>query len=90
MLISKSVCVTISVEVITLIVYKVDVVKLLSDAGLTQYRIRKDGSLPQSTISKLRNKELSLTLSTLDKVCTILKCQPGDLIEWIDNEGQDV
>ena len=73
--------------VVKLIVYKADVLKLLSDAGHTQYKIRKDGSLPQSTLTKLKNQELSLTLSTLDKVCTILKCQPGDLLEWKEGQG---
>ena len=25
----------------------------------------------------------------LDVVCTILKCQPGDIIEWIPNEEEN-
>ena len=33
-------------------------------------------------------KSMAVKLSTLNKICTYLQCQPGDLLEWIpDPEG---
>ena len=31
----------------------------------------------------------AVRLSTLDAMCRVLQCQPGDLFEWIDDETED-
>ena len=71
-----------------MIVYKDDILALLSDAGYTQYRLRKENLLPESVMIRLRNNE-PITFTSLGKICSLLKCQPGDLIESIQDEGQD-
>lgn len=30
----------------------------------------------------------SIPLETLDKLCTVLKCQPGDLLVWMPDDGE--
>ena len=43
-----------------------------------------------ANISILKNgKAKALRFSTLDKICKILDCQPGDLLEWRDEESPD-
>jgi len=32
------------------------------------------------------NKARAIRFSTLDAICRELKCQPGDLIEWVEGE----
>ena len=27
-------------------------------------------------------------MDTIDKVCTFLHCQPGDIMEWVESEDQ--
>lgn len=71
-----------------MIIYSKDILGLLSNAGYSSYRIRKENIFPQSTLSKLRQGKM-INLTTLDKICTILECQPGELISWIQEKGQD-
>jgi len=63
-----------------MIVYK-DILKKLSDAGYSSYRIKKEGILPGSTIDRIRNGE-PINTSTLDTICKLCECQPGDLLSW--------
>jgi putative transcriptional regulator len=34
-------------------------------------------------------KSLAIKLSTLDKICTYLECQPGDILEHVPNPEPD-
>jgi putative transcriptional regulator len=49
--------------------------------------------LSQPTVSKLYNNEpqdvKTAKLETIDKLCAALECQPGDLIEYIPEEGTE-
>ena len=35
------------------------------------------------------NKARAIRFSTLDALCRELKCQPGDLLEWVPDEEDD-
>lgn len=38
-------------------------------------------------LSKLKTgKVKAIKLSTIDKICKILECQPGDILEFVDDE----
>ena len=37
----------------------------------------------------LANADLPVTTKTLGYICRIMKCQPGDLIEYIDSTDDD-
>jgi putative transcriptional regulator len=36
------------------------------------------------------NKARAIRFSTLDALCRELKCQPGDLVEWTNEESERV
>ncbi|MGO2314252.1 helix-turn-helix domain-containing protein [Brachybacterium tyrofermentans] len=45
-----------------------------------------------ANIAVLKNgRAKAVRLSTLDAMCRVLQCQPGDLFEWVDDgtEGAD-
>ncbi|MGP5387982.1 helix-turn-helix domain-containing protein [Brachybacterium tyrofermentans] len=43
-----------------------------------------------ANIAVLKNgRAKAVRLSTLDAMCRVLQCQPGDLFEWIDEETED-
>ena len=65
-----------------MICYKMDVLRALKGAGCTTYRLHKEKLLAGGTVQKLRSGNTSLTVENLNKICGMLKCQPGDLIEW--------
>ena len=70
------------------IVYKVNILEALKAAGYSSYRIRNEKIFAQYTVSQLRKGEL-VPWSTFEKICILLNCQPGDLIERIpDNDAK--
>ena len=68
--------------------YKMDVIKALKDAGYNSTRIREENIIPQSALQKLRKKEMVGNI-TLDQICSLLRIQPGELIEWIPDPEEN-
>ena len=65
--------------------YKADVLALLKAAGYPSTRIRAEKLLGQSYVQQLRHGELA-SWKTIDTVCRLLDCQPGDLLEYVADE----
>ena len=69
--------------------YKIDVMAAIREAGYTTTQIRKGNLADSSTLlgenalDKLRHGKM-VGAKALDQLCTMLKCQPGDLIEWVE------
>ena len=61
--------------------YKIDVLSALKEAGYNTNRIRKDKLMGESMLQKLRSGQL-VSWATIDMICDLLDCQPGDLIEF--------
>lgn len=55
---------------------------LLEEKNISSYYIRKHKITGEGTLTKLRNNEPVNTL-TIEKFCSVLGCQPGDLMEYI-------
>ncbi len=66
--------------------YKANIQEKLKEAGYSTYRLRQEKLLPESTVQKLRKGNVTITLESLGVVCSLLRCQPGDLIEWVPEE----
>ena len=62
--------------------YKVDVLAELKKKGYSSTRIREEKLIGQSYLQQLRRGEL-VSWKTLDTICALLDCQPGDLIEFV-------
>ena len=60
--------------------YKVDVLEALKRAGYSTYRLRQEKLMGERVSQQLRNVEI-VSWKTIDTICTLLKCQPGDLVE---------
>ena len=69
-----------------MIQYKIDVMKTLKEKGFTSTQMRINKILSESTMSKLRNKDASITMKNLDVICKLLNCQPNDIIEYVPDE----
>ncbi len=62
-------------------------IALLKEKGITTYRIRKENLISQATYQKLRTGEGIIDTRTIEKLCKLLDCQPGDIMEYVpDNE----
>lgn len=65
--------------------YKIDVQQELKKAGYSTYRLRKEKLLPEATIQALREKR-PISFKALSVICKLLNCQPGDIIEYEEDD----
>lgn len=65
--------------------YKKNIIEMLKEKGLSTYIIRQHKIFTESQLQQLRTDKL-VRQDILDKICTILDCQPGDLVEYVPDE----
>lgn len=65
------------------IVYKIDIIEALKNNGYSTYQIQKQKLLNQTTMQKFRNGNTNITVANVNTICTLLNCQPGDILEYI-------
>lgn len=68
-----------------MLVYKIDVLETLKESGYNSTRILKEGTISQGAMQKLRKNEM-VGIKTLEKLCSILDMQPGNIIKYIEEE----
>ena len=78
----------------SVIIFK-DILKKLSAAGWSTYRLQKEKQISNGVISRLRAGD-SISTNTVDTICRLLHCQPNDIMEYIEvdvseesEEGRD-
>ena len=69
--------------------YKVDILAELKKKGYSSTRIREDKLIGQSYLQQLRRGEL-VSWKMLGTICSLLECQPGDLIEYVEELTEKV
>lgn len=57
---------------------------LMKEKGLTTYRIRQDRIITETTLQKLREGR-NVTTDSLASLCRALSCQPGDIMEYVED-----
>lgn len=68
-----------------MIVVNLDVVMAQRKNGLSELAEKVDITLANLSILK-NNKAKAIRFSTLDAICKALNCQPGDILEYVDEE----
>ncbi|MEH2940885.1 helix-turn-helix domain-containing protein [Lawsonibacter sp. JLR.KK007] len=69
--------------------FKVNILEALKGKGYTTYKLRKDNILSQSTLQKLREGK-GLAWENIERLCALLDCQPGDLLEYVKEAAETV
>ena len=59
--------------------------KKLSDAGWSTYRIRKEKVIGNGTLQRIKANQ-SISTDTIDTICSLCDCQPGDLMVYIKED----
>ena len=54
--------------------------KLMKEKGISQYRLHVEG-ISNATLTRLKRND-SVTVETVDKLCRILECDVGDIMEF--------
>ena len=57
--------------------------QFMEENHISYYRLANEG-IDAQTLQRIRHDK-PITTDTLGKICGIMKCQPGDLIEYIDD-----
>lgn len=64
-----------------------DVVMAMRKKSLTELANEVDITLANLSILK-NNKAKAIRFSTLDSICKALDCQPGDILQYIEDEEE--
>jgi putative transcriptional regulator len=62
---------------------------LFDEKGITTYKIRKEKIVGNETLRKLKANAGVIDTRTIDKLCDVLDCQPGDFMEHIPGEEKE-
>ena len=68
--------------------YKVNILAELKQVGYTTTRIRKEQLMSESTLQNFRENRM-VSWATLGELCEMLRCQPGDLVEYVFEEDAE-
>lgn len=67
------------------VTYKIDIIAALKSAGYNTNTIRKEKLLSEGTLQSLREGKY-ISMDAISKICRLLGCQPGDILEYVDDE----
>lgn len=68
-----------------MIVINIDV--MLAKRKMSLGELQDKVGFTMANVSLLKNGKIkALKMSTLDKLCRVLECQPGDLLEYVPTE----
>lgn len=54
---------------------------ILNRKGMTKEQLKNASGISSATMTKISKGE-SVTLNTINAICNVLQCQPGDILEW--------
>ena len=61
---------------------------LFEERGISTYKIRKEKIVGNETFRKLKANAGNIDTRTIDRLCGVLDCQPGDFMEYVSDEGK--
>ena len=69
-----------------MIIYK-GILERLKESGITQYVIFKQGLMSMGTITSIKHNR-PVSTRTIDTICRLCHCQPGDILEYVEDDEQ--
>lgn len=60
---------------------------LMDKKGVTSYTVKKDNLIGQATFKKIKQGG-DIDTRTIAKLCALLNCQPGDIMEYVPDEKE--
>ena len=70
-----------------MIVIRVDM--MLAKRKMSVTELTEKVGLTMANVSLLKNgKVKAIKLSTLSKICEVLECQPGEILEYVEGEQE--
>lgn len=64
--------------------------RVMADRKMSLNELSEKVGVANVNLSKLKNGHVSaIRFSTLEAICDVLNCQPGDILEYRRDEGTD-
>lgn len=60
---------------------------MMDKRGLKKYWLRQNGINPK-VVNALKNNA-NVNMSTINQLCKLLDCQPGDILEYVPDEEEE-
>ena len=67
------------------IIYRKDILTALRENGYNTTRLRRENILSEGVIQSLREGKY-ISIAKVSKICELLRCQPGDILEYVTEE----
>lgn len=67
-----------------MLVYKINVLESLKEAGFNTTRLRREKLLNETAIQNLRQNKM-VGIIALEKICRLLDMQPGNIIKYVED-----
>lgn len=67
-----------------MLIYKIDVLQSLKEAGYNTSRLRKEKLLNESAIQHIREGK-PVGAKTLNDLCRLLDMQPGNILKYVED-----
>ncbi len=61
-------------------------IAMMQEKGITSYTIKRDKIIGQATYKKILEGG-DIDTRTIAKLCNLLNCQPGDILEYQSEDG---
>lgn len=70
-----------------IIIFNINIQNALKNKGLTSYVLQKKIGMTAVITTKLnKNDAMIFNMATIDKICALLDCQPGDILEYVPDD----
>ncbi len=63
--------------------------ELLKEKGISTYKIRQENLISQAALTKMKNGVGNIDTRTFERLCAVLHCQPGDLMEYVEEGSEE-
>lgn len=73
-----------------MLTYKKDILAELKAKGYSAAYIRKKKLLGESTLQRLRTGNTDISGKSLALICSMLRCQPGDVLENVITDAEKI
>ena len=64
-------------------------IALMREKGITSYTLKRDNIIGQATYKKIMEGG-DIDTRTIAKLCKLLECQPGDILEYAPDKEEPV
>ncbi len=65
--------------------------RMMLERGISLQDLASKVGITNANMSNIKTGKINaIRFSTLDAICKILECQPGDILEYIEDEKEDL